>query len=73
MKSFTHPSRVVALAFLALIAIGTALLMLPVSHAPGVQTPWLTALFTAVLAVRVTGLTVVDTGTHWSGFGQAVI
>lgn len=73
MKSFTHPSRVVALAFLALIAIGTALLMWPVSHAPGVQTPWLTALFTAVSAVCVTGLAVVDTGTHWSGFGQAVI
>lgn len=73
MKSFTHPSRVVALAFLALIAIGTALLMMPVSHAPGVQTPWLTSLFTAASAVCVTGLTVVDTGTHWSGFGQAVI
>jgi trk system potassium uptake protein TrkH len=73
MKSFTHPSRVVALAFLALIAIGTALLMLPVSQAQGLQTPGLTALFTAVSAVCVTGLAVVDTGTHWSGFGQAVI
>ncbi len=73
MKSFTHPSRVVALAFLALIGIGTALLMLPVSQAQGLQTPWLTALFTAVSAVCVTGLAVVDTGTHWSGFGQAVI
>lgn len=73
MKSFAHPSRVVALAFLALIAIGTVLLMLPASQAPGVQTPWLTALFTAVSAVCVTGLAVVDTGTHWSGFGQAVI
>jgi trk system potassium uptake protein TrkH len=73
MKSFTHPSRVVALAFLALIAIGTALLMLPASQAQGVQTPWLTVLFTAVSAVCVTGLAVVDTGTHWSGFGQGVI
>jgi trk system potassium uptake protein TrkH len=73
MKSFTHPSRVVALAFLALIAMGTVLLMLPASQAQGLRTPWLTALFTAVSAVCVTGLAVVDTGTHWSGFGQGVI
>jgi len=75
MKSFAHPSRVVALAFLALIAIGTVLLMLPASQASGQaqQTTLLTALFTAVSAVCVTGLTVVDTGTHWSGFGQFVI
>ena len=31
------------------------------------------ALFTSTSAVCVTGLTVVDTGTYWSGFGQAVI
>jgi len=73
MKSFTHPSRVVALAFLALIASGTLLLMLPASQSQGPPTAWLTALFTAVSAVCVTGLAVVDTGTHWSGFGQGVI
>jgi trk system potassium uptake protein TrkH len=33
----------------------------------------LDALFTATSAVCVTGLVVVDTGTHWSGFGQLVI
>ncbi|MGO2153219.1 MAG: potassium transporter TrkG, partial [Brevibacterium aurantiacum] len=31
------------------------------------------ALFTAVSALCVTGLIVVDTPVHWSGFGQAVI
>ena len=31
------------------------------------------ALFTSTSAVCVTGLTVVDTPTYWSGFGQAVI
>ena len=33
----------------------------------------LTAFFTAVSAVCVTGLVVVDTGTYWSTFGQVVI
>ena len=73
MKSLLHPSRVVTLVFLVVILLGTALLMLPISHADGAATPWLTALFTAVSAVCVTGLVVVDTGTYWSIFGQAVI
>ena len=34
---------------------------------------WVDALFTATSAVCVTGLTVVDTGSHFSGFGQGVI
>lgn len=73
MKSLLHPTRAVALSFLLLILIGTALLMLPASHAEGTGAPWLAALFTAVSAVCVTGLVVVDTGTYWTGFGQAVI
>lgn len=68
-----HPSRTVALLFLGLIALGTLLLRLPVSAASGEASPWLVALFTATSAVCVTGLAVVDTGTHWSFFGQAVI
>ncbi|MGQ3054469.1 MAG: TrkH family potassium uptake protein [Roseateles sp.] len=68
-----HPSRAVALLFLLLIALGTLLLRLPVAQAQGEQAPWLTALFTAVSAVCVTGLVVVDTGSYWSGFGQFVI
>ena len=35
--------------------------------------PVLTAAFTTVSAVCVTGLTTVDTATYWSPFGQAVI
>ena len=49
------------------------LLMLPVSHAEGRAASWLIAFFTSVSAVCVTGLVVVDTGTYWSGFGQAII
>jgi trk system potassium uptake protein len=48
-------------------------LMLPMSSAAGEWTSPLTALFTATSAVCVTGLVVVDTGTHWSGFGHVVI
>jgi len=59
--------------FLALILAGTMLLSLPVSNKTGEFTPVLTALFTSTSAVCVTGLVVVDTGTYWSSFGQAII
>ena len=55
---------IIALGFLAIILIVTALLMLPVSSADGTMTGPLTALFTATSAVCVTGLVVVDTATH---------
>ncbi|MFC0679906.1 TrkH family potassium uptake protein [Lysobacter korlensis] len=61
------------LAFLAVISLGTALLALPISHAGPGSAPWITALFTAVSATCVTGLTVVDTPSYWSTFGQVVI
>jgi len=56
-----------------MIAGGTVVLMLPISSATGEWTAPLTALFTATSAVCVTGLVVVDTGTHWSGLGHVVI
>jgi trk system potassium uptake protein len=68
-----HPTRLIPLAFLMAIGVGTLLLMLPVAQADGQITPFLTALFTATSAVCVTGLIVVDTQTYWSGFGQVVI
>ncbi|MBV2264940.1 MAG: TrkH family potassium uptake protein [Thauera sp.] len=73
VREVQHPARIVPLAFLITILIGTALLMLPVSRADAVGAPWITALFTAVSAVCVTGLVTVDTGTYWSSFGQWVI
>lgn len=54
------------------ILVGALLLRLPIAHAAA-SISWLDALFTATSAVCVTGLTVVDTGTTFSGFGQAVI
>lgn len=73
MKSLLHPTRAVALAFLLATLAGTALLALPLSQAGSQDVPWITAFFTAVSAVCVTGLVVVDTGTYWSAFGQGVI
>ncbi|WP_246042380.1 TrkH family potassium uptake protein [Streptomyces globosus] len=69
----THPARTVVWAFALVIAAGTALLMLPASSQDGSATDLVTALFTSTSAVCVTGLVVVDTATHWSGFGEAVI
>lgn len=68
-----NPFRLLPISFGALIAIGTCLLLLPVSSAPGRDTGFLEALFTATSAVCVTGLTVVDTATHWSDFGRVVV
>jgi trk system potassium uptake protein len=67
------PALVLIYGFAAMIAIGTVVLMLPVSSAAGTWTPLLDALFTATSAVCVTGLVVVDTGTYWSDFGHVVI
>lgn len=68
-----HPARIVPLAFLAAITVGTVLLSLPMSTPGPTRPPVLTAAFTSVSAVCVTGLTTVDTATFWSPFGQAVI
>ena len=73
IREVQHPARVVPLAFLITILIGAGLLMLPIARADAIAAPWLTALFTAVSAVCVTGLVTVDTGTYWSAFGQWVI
>ncbi len=55
-----------------MILLGTLLLSLPVAHAAE-PVSVLDAFFTATSATCVTGLTVVDTGTRFSPFGQAVV
>lgn len=71
--ALTHPARLVPLAFLLVIALGTALLMLPIARAGAGGAPFITALFTATSALCVTGLIVQDTATYWSAFGHGVI
>ena len=63
----------IILMFAAVILIGAALLMLPISAQERTVTPFHEALFTATSAVCVTGLVVRDTASHWSAFGQAVL
>lgn len=63
----------VIVGFMALISLGTFLLSLPNAREPGMEWDFWSTLFTATSAVCVTGLVVVDTGTYWSPFGQAVI
>ena len=65
--------QMIILGFAGVILLGTFLLMLPVSSADGIVTPFDEALFTSTSAVCVTGLVVQDTGSYWSGFGQTVI
>jgi trk system potassium uptake protein TrkH len=59
--------------FLLLVLVGTGLLLLPWANHTGQPTPFMTALFTAASAATVTGLTVVDTATYWTPFGQGVL
>ena len=73
MKTVIHPARAVALGFLLAIVAGTVLLMLPAARSEAGSAPWYVALFTAVSAVCVTGMAIVDTGSYWSLFGQSTI
>jgi len=66
-------ARTICLGFIGIITVSTILLMLPISNASGQWTDVLTALFTITSATCVTGLAVVDTGTHFSFFGQLVL
>mgnify|MGYP000308163882 FL=1 len=65
--------QIIISGFVGVILLGALLLMLPVSTTERCITPFNETLFTATSAVCVTGLVVQDTGSYWSGFGQAVI
>ncbi|GIV77408.1 hypothetical protein FKZ61_021230 [Litorilinea aerophila] len=59
--------------FAFIILIGTVLLKLPWSAAPGKTITWSEALFTSTSATTVTGLVVRNTAQDFSFFGQLVI
>jgi len=67
-----HPARLLITTFLALCVFGTFLLSIPLMTA-GHGIRFIDAAFTAVSAVCVTGLIVIDTRTGFSGYGQGVI
>jgi len=66
------PARMSILGFALLIAVGTALLMLPASTA-GSPMGFVDALFMSTSASCVTGLSVLDIGRQLTLFGQLVI
>jgi trk system potassium uptake protein TrkH len=68
-----HPARLLVTTFLVLCALGTVLLATPWVSATGEAVAPLDAAFTAVSAVCVTGLTVLDTPRDFGGFGQGCI
>ena len=67
------PGRLITLGFLAVILIGTLLLLLPVSVRPEADVTFIDALFTSTSAVCVTGLIAIDTADHFTAFGQGVV
>lgn len=67
------PARWILLGFALIIVLGTILLCLPIATRQGQHTGVYLALFTATSATCITGMTLVDTWTHWSLFGQLVI
>ena len=67
----TNPSLILAVSFMAIILIGTGLLMLPRCTVNGIT--WVDSLFTATSAVCVTGLVPVDVSTTFTTSGLVVI
>lgn len=70
-RTILNPAQLFILSFLIIILIGSFLLILPNATYDGIS--YLDALFTSTSAVCVTGLIVVDTGTHFTLFGQTII
>ena len=66
------PTQIICVSFIAVIALGTLLLTLPIASRHG-RLDVLNAMFTATSATCVTGLVVRDTWTQFTWFGQAVV
>lgn len=67
------PTQMIVSGFAVIIFLGALLLNLPIAARNGQPIGFINAIFTATSSVCVTGLVVVDTGTYWTVFGQAVI
>lgn len=76
LKKIAHslpPEKLIVYSFVLIISIGTFLLSLPISKRAGTTTEFMSALFTAVSCTCVTGLSLHDTWSYYSVFGQAVM
>ncbi|MBM7620861.1 trk system potassium uptake protein TrkH [Bacillus tianshenii] len=65
------PPQLLILVFIVFVFIGSLLLMLPASTTESIS--FIDALFTAMSAMTVTGLVVVDTASVYTVFGQVII
>jgi len=72
-KLLIHPAKSLVTSYILLISCGTILLMLPISTTVSPKIDFINALFTTTSAVSVTGLTVFDTGSDFTLFGQIII
>ena len=73
LRWLAHPGRIAPVAYLVGWAVGTGLLMSPAASETGRPTGFWEAGFTAMSALCITGLAVVDTAGHWSTFGELTI
>jgi trk system potassium uptake protein TrkH len=67
------PPKILVIGFSVIIFIGAVLLSLPFATSSGEALSFIDALFMSTSATCVTGLAVVDPGTHLSMFGEIVI
>lgn len=65
------PPALLVLSYIVFILVGAILLWLPIAHHGEID--FGASLFTSASAVTVTGLVLYDTGSAFTGFGQAVI
>jgi trk system potassium uptake protein TrkH len=72
MRLTLRPAFLILLSYVAVIILGTILLVLPISSVSG-KLSLIDAVFTATSGICVTGLVVVPTGTHFTFFGKLVI
>lgn len=68
-----NPYMVFFISFASIIFLGALLLVLPSASQNGKSVGFVNALFTSASATCVTGLTVVNTASHWTVFGKIVI
>jgi trk system potassium uptake protein TrkH len=66
-----NPTQSFVGGFILMILLGAIFLMLPMAHYAPIS--WIDAVFIAASAVCVTGLSVVDVGTHFTPVGQFVL
>ena len=67
------PVRVILLGFLIGALIGSGLLSLDITHRKGVEIEYIDALFVSVSSICVTGLSTVNIGETFNGFGQVIL